>query len=263
MVNYNNSQLSIDCYNSLVIQKEYADLTIVVVDNNSNIEEKEILKSFSERHKDFEVVFNSDNIGYFPAMAKGQEYAYRKGKYDYMLVANNDLIYHEDFVTKLVELNLSDDVMVISPDIITSDGLHQNPHFINRISNIRKRLYRFYFSNWYVSLFFLHLLRFFGVRRHEKNKEGYEDEQQIYMGFGACFILSKSYMERIHLVDTRSFLMGEERLLTLQVEKANGIIKYIPKLKVTHLDSATFKKLPSRFAFENERKAYKLYKDYL
>lgn len=175
-----------------------------------------ILKSFSERHQDFEVVYNSDNIGYFPAMAKGQEYAYGKGEYDYMLIANNDLIYFDDFMKKLVALDLTNDIMVISPDIITSDGIHQNPHFINRISHIRKLLYHCYYSNWYVSLLFLYLLRLFGVRRHEKDKEGFDKEQFIYLGFGACFILTKSFMKIIRIVDTRSFLMGEEQLLTLQ-----------------------------------------------
>lgn len=261
MVNYNNSQLSIDCYKSLLAQKDYADLTVIVVDNNSNDDERILLESYSKQQKGFEVVYNNENLGYFPAMAKGQEYAYTKGDYDYMLIANNDLIYHKDFMETLAKLNVPEDIMVISPDIITKDNIHQNPHFVKRIGNFRKFLYHFYYSNWYISLVLLYILRFFGMRRHEKNKQGFSKEQFIYMGFGACFVLTRSFMKEVHIVDTRSFLMGEEQLLTLQVEKADGKIKYIPSLKVTHLDSATFKKMPSRFAFENEKKAYKLYKD--
>ena len=56
MVNYNNSQLSIDCYNSLVSQKELVELTVVVSDNNSKVEEKKLLENFQDEHLDFEVV---------------------------------------------------------------------------------------------------------------------------------------------------------------------------------------------------------------
>ncbi len=263
IVNYNNSRLSIDCYKSILQQNKSVDFTFVVVDNNSTEKEKNILKEFKTKDSHFDVVFLKDNIGYFPAMAKGQEYAYVKSDYDYMIIANNDLIFPADFMAKLCGLSEREDVMVISPDIVTKEGLHQNPHFINRISRTRKILYNLYYSNWYVSLLFLHLQRLFNMRRHEKDKPGFDKEQYIYIGFGACFILTKSFMDKIRLVDTRSFLMGEEQLLTQQVENAGGKIKYIPRIMVNHLDSATFKKMPTRFAFENEKKAYKLYKDNL
>ena len=260
MVNYNNSQLSIDCYNSLVSQKKDINLTLIVVDNNSSEKEKNILRAFQTKYMDFEVLYLDSNIGYFPGMAKGQEYAYKKGEYDFMIIANNDLIYSPDFMGILSTIKESNNVMVICPDIVTRNGIHQNPHFVNKISSIRKFFYYFYYSNWYVSLIILYLLRLLGIRRREKNKPGYETEQFIYIGFGACLILTKSFMDKIKLVDTRSFLMGEELLLTLQVDKIGGGIKYIPRLKVTHLDSATFKKFPTRFAFECEKKAFNLYK---
>ena len=82
MVNYNNSQLSIDCYNSLVSQKKDINLTLIVVDNNSSEKEKNILRAFQTKYMDFEVLYLDSNIGYFPGMAKGQEYAYKKGEYE-------------------------------------------------------------------------------------------------------------------------------------------------------------------------------------
>lgn len=264
MVNYNNSQLSCNCCESLLKQQQKANLLIVVVDNNSKKEEITLLKTYTQDKENVEAVFLPDNIGYFPAMAKGQELAYSKGiNFDYMIVANNDLIYEDNFLDILSTLSFENDVMVVSPDIIRMDGVHQNPHFINRISPLRKFLYRFYYSNWYLALFLAWLLNAFNMRRHEINKAGFDKEQYIYMGFGACFILTKEYMSKIKMLDSRSFLMGEEQLLTLQVEKENGKILYTPKLVVHHMDSATFKKLPSRFAYDCECKSYKLYKDYL
>lgn len=264
MVNYNNSQLSCDSCDSLLAQQGIDDITIIVIDNNSKEKEKSVLKDYSEKHENVECLFLDDNIGYFPAMEKGQIQAYAKGiDYDYMIVANNDIIYEKDFIETLRKQKFDDDVMVVSPDIIRMDGVHQNPHFINRISPLRKFLYRFYYSNWYVALFLAWILNIFNIRRHEINKKGYDKEQYIYMGFGACFILTKAYMSQIRLLDTRSFLMGEEKLLSLQLEKVGGKTLYKPILKVNHMDSATFKKMPSRFTYDCECKSYQLYKAYL
>jgi probable rhamnosyl transferase len=259
MVNYNNSQLSIDCYNSLVSQKELVELTVVVSDNNSKVEEKKLLENFQNEHLDFEVVYNPENLGYFSGMVRGQEYAYNKGEYDYMIVANNDLIYDPNFIKNLISLEVLDDVMVISPDIERMDGVHQNPHFVNRPSKLRNFLYYIYFSNWYVSCCIAKIQSFFNAQRRQKDKPGYKEEQYIYMGFGACFILTELFMKKIKFLDCSSFLMGEEQLLTIQVAEANGKIYYQPSLKVHHLDSATFRTFPSRFAYENMRKAFKIY----
>lgn len=262
MVNYNNSQLSCNCCDSLLKQQQNANLTIIVVDNNSKQEEKEILKNYLQGKKLVEGLYLNDNIGYFPAMAKGQELAYSKGiEYDYMIVANNDLIYEDNFLKVLSVQKLKKDVMVVSPDIIRMDGIHQNPHFINRISPMRKFLYRFYYSNWYVALFLTYVQRMFNMKRMENNKPGFDKSQYIYMGFGACFILTKAYMKAIKYLDTTTFLMGEEQFLTIQVEKKNGLIYYDSTLKVHHMDSATFKQMPSRFGYEWGRKSYNIYKN--
>lgn len=264
MVNFNNSQLSCNCCDSLLNQQSQAKMTIIVVDNNSKKEERDILQKYLRNKNCVEVLYLNENIGYFPAMEKGQELAYSKQiDYDYMIVANNDLIYEDNFMEVLSSLHFEKDVMVVSPDIIRMDGVHQNPHFINRISPMRKFLYRFYYSNWYVALFLAWVLNTFHVRRHEINKKGYDKEQYIYMGFGACFILTRAYMSQIRLLDTRSFLMGEEKLLSLQLEKVGGKTLYKPILKVNHMDSATFKKMPSRFTYDCECKSYQLYKAYL
>ena len=46
MVNYNNSQLSCNCCDSLLKQQKSAKLSIVVVDNDSRKEEQDILKAY-------------------------------------------------------------------------------------------------------------------------------------------------------------------------------------------------------------------------
>lgn len=264
MVNYNNSLLSCNCCDSLLMQQGETNLTIIVVDNNSKPEEQNILKNYLCDKKNIEGLFLKENIGYFPALAKGQELGYSKSEdYDFVVVGNNDLIYEEDFIDVLSKQVFDKKVMVVSPDIIRMDGIHQNPHFINRISWFRQLMYHIYYSNWHIANFMNWIINLLNLRRHETNKIGYETEQYIYLGFGACFILTKSFIKHVRLLDTRSFLMGEEMLLAIQVENAGGKILYKPSLKVNHMDSASFKKMPSRFAYDCERNSFKLYKDFM
>lgn len=264
LVNYQNSQLSIDCCESLLAQQnDSMELTLIIVDNNSSESEVELLRVYEKKNNNVCVVYSSKNLGYFPGMKVGQEKAYSLGEYDYMILSNNDTLYDESFLALLLGKNYPLNTMVVSPDIITIDGKHQNPLFIKRISRIRKFLYHIYFSNWYVSQIINYIQLKLGASRRAKDKEGWDKEQIIYIGFGACLILTKLFMDKVRFVDDRSFLMGEEQLLMIQVEKAGGCFYYYPNMKVRHLDSATFKKMPSRFSFECMKAGYKLYKDYI
>lgn len=261
VVNYNNSRLSISCVKS-VLEQTLDNVDIIIVDNNSAIEEKQILQEL-EMQNNIDIIYLDENIGYFPALVKGQKLAYTKYNYTYLVLANNDLIFSPDFVVALSKLKLENNVMVVSPDIVTIDGIHQNPHFVHKLSFLRKLLYSLYYRHYNISLIMNFVLNALSLKRAKKNKPDYDKEQKIYLGFGACFILTRFFMSNVKYVDDKSFLMGEEQLLMRQVEVHYGIIYYVPALKVTHLDSATFKKMPSRFSYECEKRAYQLYKHYL
>lgn len=264
LVNYQNSQLSIDCCKSLISQKSDAfELSIIIVDNNSEQTEVEILRDYEQVTDCVHVVYSKKNLGYFPGMKVGQEKAYSMGEYDYMILSNNDTIYEQSFLSLLITKKYPANTMVVSPDIVTFDGKHQNPHFIGRISRIRKLLYHVYFSNWYLSQVINYIQIKLGASRRAVDKKGWDKERVIYMGFGACLILTRLYMDKVRYVDDRSFLMGEEQLLMMQIGKNGGCFYYYPSLKVKHLDSATFKKMPSRFSFECMKASYKLYKDFI
>lgn len=262
MVNYNNSQISINCCESILDQTNNNHIDIIIVDNGSVEKEQILLRNYAIKYDNIYIVETNANVGYFPGIKIGQKYAYNlMPTYDFMLIANNDLIYLPNFFSDLCSRSYEDDVMIISPDIIRMDGIHQNPLSIKPYyKGLRKIEYDIFFSNWYVQLFALYILKLLNGKKSEKNRIGFNKEQYIYVGFGACFILTKKFIDVIKYVDDSSFLMGEETLLTLQVQKYCGKVLYMPSLKVRHMDSATFKSMPSRFAYENMRKAFNLYK---
>ena len=89
-----------------------------------------------------------------------------------------------------------------------------------------------------------------GRNRREKSRFGYNKEQIIRMGFGACYIILPRYIQKLGLLDESVFLMGEEALLGNQVYSNGGEILYTPQVKVIHQDHSTIAQEGLR-AFKN------------
>ncbi|MFR1081871.1 MAG: glycosyltransferase family 2 protein [Bacteroides cellulosilyticus] len=102
-----------------------------------------------------------------------------------------------------------------------------------------------------------------GRNRREKSRFGYNKEQIIRMGFGACYIILPRYIQKLGLLDESVFLMGEEALLGNQVYSNGGEILYTPQVKVIHQDHSTFKKMQSIHTYNITKESYKVYKKLL
>ena len=203
-------------------------------------------------------------MGYFPALNKGIVSLNLYGRDDFFLVVgNNDLLFPSDFIQSLKALIINEKTFVISPDIITPQGIHQNPHVINRLSFFFLFAYKLYFSSYPVACILTSLGKILGRNRREKSRFGYNKEQIIRMGFGACYIILPRYIQKLGLLDESVFLMGEEALLGNQVYSNGGEILYTPQVKVIHQDHSTFKKMPSIHTYNITKESYKVYKKLL
>jgi len=266
IVNYNNCNVTIDCILSAGKLIEESFSKIVVVDNNSDGSDKEILRSFilNNVNLDIDLISLDRNMGYFPALNKGIVSLNLYGRDDFFLVVgNNDLLFPSDFIQSLKALIINEKTFVISPDIITPQGIHQNPHVINRLSFFRRFAYKLYFSSYPVACILTSLGKILGRNRREKSRFGYNKEQIIRMGFGACYIILPRYIQKLGLLDESVFLMGEEALLGNQVYSNGGEILYTPQVKVIHQDHSTFKKMPSIHTYNITKESYKVYKKLL
>ena len=258
--------MTIDCILSTKKLQGGGFSKIVIVDNNSDKSEKKRLAEFVKENDtlNIELIFSSKNIGYFSAINQGIISLSLCSSDDFFLVVgNNDLLFPSDFIHSLDTLKNDKDTFVISPDIITPRGIHQNPHVINRLSVLRRFAYKLYFSSYNMACILTSLGKVLGKNRREKSRLGYNKEQFIKMGFGACYILLPQYIQEIGLLDNSVFLMGEEALLSNQVYSHGGKILYTPKVKVFHQDHSTFKKMPSINTYNITKDSYKIYKKYL
>ncbi len=259
-VNYNNSKYTIDYILNVLEIKQDLDVKIIIVDNASQETDINELDKFifDLKNNDVLLLKSSINLGYFKGLNLGINYI-NKVEYNFLVIGNNDLLFESNFIKKLSVKKFHISVFVIAPNIVRIDGVHQNPHIVNKF-NFMQRLYRkLYFSNYYIGCiiyFFYNSIRSFLVKEDRINND---KEQIILMGYGACYILTKNFFANYDELDAPIFLMGEEGVLANQVKAANGITLYCPDLIVNHQDHASIGKVPSKKLYSYSRDSFKYY----
>ena len=100
---YNGLDYTKQFYESLC-ESDNSDHEIIFIDNASTDKTKEYLESISTNSKDVKVIFNDLNLGFPAAVNQGIQAA--KGRY--ILIANNDIVFTEGWLERLIEVAESD-----------------------------------------------------------------------------------------------------------------------------------------------------------
>lgn len=88
VLTYNNLELTKACLDSLVTRSNYANLEIVVVDNNSSDDTPAFLNAWAEGHSNRIIILNHDNKGF----AAGNNLGLEAASGDYLVILNNDTV---------------------------------------------------------------------------------------------------------------------------------------------------------------------------
>ena len=262
--NYKNSAYTREAVSSLLKDGEN-EYRIVVVDNNSDSKNVEELKSVASEYQNVALLLNKENVGYFRGLNDGiRHLRASQPDIELMVVGNNDLVFPADFAESLRRnLTLFEKYPVVSPDIVTLDGVHQNPHVIQRISKLREFIYNLYYANYYVAI---------GIRKvakltrsfTDRRDESYHDvAQEIYQGYGACYVLGPVFFRHFEELWAPSFLMHEEFFLSKQLSDKGMSVYYEPSIKVRHCCHGAMATITSRKAWEAGRAAQKIYRQHV
>lgn len=263
VTNYNNSDLTAGLVQSVRVGAQ-CRAVIVVVDNNSIEIERDKLRKIQESFDDIHCIFNSENKGYFSGLNDGIKYLLSKSAgYEAIMIGNNDLEVPKTFSSDLQNASeILQRYPVVCPNIITFDGVHQNPHVVSPISNIRLLIWKLYFSNFLVSRVIDTLAvatRSFSAR---KDAQGHNTGGVIFEGYGACYLLTPRFFEKFDALWAPTFLMGEEFFLAKQIQESGSQLYYEPSIVVMHHDHAAVAKLPSRKFWEISKASHSVYLDY-
>ncbi|SNA70475.1 glycosyltransferase family 2 protein [Flavobacterium psychrophilum] len=264
-VNYNNSKITQEYILNVLALKQHHDLKIIVVDNASESNDVKQLSAYVDQiNKDQVVLIKSDsNLGYFKGLNLGIKWALEKGYNEYQVVGNNDLVFSPDFLEVLKLKDLNTEVFVIAPNIIRLDGVHQNPHIVAKFTSLQKMYRKLYFTHYYIGIFVQFVYNMIRSKLVKEDRINNDVEQQILMGYGACYILTKSFFNVFNELDAPVFLMGEEGILANQVLSRNGVTLYCPDLIVNHHDHSSIGKVPSKKLYKFSQDSYKYYLKHL
>lgn len=263
--NFNNSHFTRKAIHSLFLNEDWNNCHVAVVDNSSDENDIKLLHDIKRDYPSIHLILNSDNIGYFKGLNVGISYLRSKEeRIDHIIVGNNDLCFPNNFIASIyANLSKFSYYPVISPNIITLDGFHQNPHVVKKISKFREMIYDLYYSSYYLAAIIKKVAAVTNKFTDRKDEGQYDIAQTIYQGCGACYILGPLFFSNFESLWAPTFLMGEEFFLSRQLANKNLKIFYEPSIIVQHHCHATMEKIPNKKFWEISRESHKVYRKYV
>ena len=221
VLNYNSLVDTIKCIQFL--RKQLVSTHIIVVDNASieHITDSG-LQITDNSQLSIELICAEENRGYSAGNNIGLRRAVELGC-EYVLVVNPDMeIVDPYYIEKLVAVMQADeDVVVAATDIVTPEGIHQNPMLPD--------------GNWRTSFGWVTSLL-----RPQKRAEAYDFiGDYAVSGYcakvsGCCLMLRCSFLQEIGYFDEYPFLYCEEAILASQVARAGKRMYYLADAQAVH-----------------------------
>jgi GT2 family glycosyltransferase len=262
--NFNNSSFTKAAVETFCASQNH-QYRVVVVDNASDVQEVQRLKALFDGCSFVEVIYGVDNVGYFRGLNLGLAYLRANHpEFSWIVVGNNDLEFPADFSDRLTGCQSRlQEFLVVSPDIVTKDGLHQNPHVIKEISKIRELFYDIYYLNYHLGMLVQKVATLLHFMTDRPDERQWQVPQLIYQGHGSCYVLTPRFFERFSELWAPTFMMSEEYFLSNQLSRVGQQVFYEPSLRVIHLCHGALSRLPSRKRWEMARDAHRVYRKYV
>lgn len=220
ILNYNSSADCQKCVATLKRQRG-VKLEIIIVDNCSREDDRSALKRLCEELNCTFIPADA-NRGYNAGNNIGLRYAASKG-YEYALIANPDMEFPDDeYVSRLAkELIEHPETIAVGSDIITPEGVHQNPMGAEGAWTAQFR--------WITDIF-----------RRSKQKDAYNFVDDFMTNHrcaklsGCALMVNLCHLAQIGFFDEYPFLYCEEAIFAKQAEKAGLDMRYIADVQAIH-----------------------------
>jgi N-acetyl sugar amidotransferase len=262
--NYNGSALSIAAAESLLAIRD-CEIWITIVDNKSSADDLQELESYSLRSPNVAIIRSEVNLGYFGGLNLGiRSLRTAHPLLDCIVVGNNDLIFPANFVKKIESAQkIFEEYPVVSPDVVTLEGIHQNPHVIRPVGVSREIIYDLYYSNFFIARSVMYVANLFRPIADRKDAERWRESGEIHQGHGSCYILGPVFFRHFSELYAPTFLMGEEFFLSHQIALQGFRIFYEPGIQVEHMYHATIAHVPKRKMWGYAQIAHRKYREYV
>ncbi|MFM5165364.1 glycosyltransferase family 2 protein [Aeromonas rivipollensis] len=218
ILNYNSSKYTMDCIDS-ILSSSYQNYEIIVVDNNSNADERGVIIDYLKINNNDKIHFieNDNNFGF----ALGNIFGISAAKGEYIFVLNNDTLVDEgalDILHSFMEDN--PDVSLCIPSQYNKDGIyHPSFAYLPSVANQ-------WFGNG--------LCRMLKPSEYMDRKMEYKTPFSVQMGSGASMFFRASDYFKIGGLDPNFFLYCEEEDICIRMKKEKMNIFFVPDAKIIH-----------------------------
>jgi GT2 family glycosyltransferase len=219
LINYNTSQYTIDCINSIRSLTTSIRYQVIVIDNNSRSAEFEKLSALGE-YKQVILVRSKLNVGFSGANMMGVQVA----DADYYYFLNNDCILLNNAIGILHTF------MESNPSAANASG---------EMFNAKNRYeYNFrYFPTLPLKLLGSGLLRLFYPEQFPDKRLRFEKPTRVDLVNGSSMFIRASYFEEIGGFDTNYFLYCEEEDMALRLSRQGYQTYLVPEARYQHFEN--------------------------
>lgn len=259
-IDHGKPKLTSKLYSSIVNQAGHdIQIHLVVLENSAKVklEEYDFLKSAPADKISGEVQFLK-NDGYF-GTASAFLKSFDFNGFDWIVVCNNDLAFEKNFFATLSDrqADLSGKYLVC-PSVIEG-GRDINPLSRNKYSQFNKSFWSIYYKYRFFALAYeairlpVSRLKFY-IRSKVSNDSA--TEGAIYLGYGAIYLISPDFINKMGKLPAETFLYQEESVICSYARKFENWPYFVPSLKVHHDSHATLKYIGFRKDYELRRDAW-------
>lgn len=228
LLTHNQLENTVECIKSL-LEINYQNIEIIVVDNNSEDGTSEKIKEYS--FTKVTLLEANDNLGCSKGRNLGIDFANSNFEYDYMLFLDNDTIVKKDFLDVLInDIEEDESAGLVYPKIFYMD----NPEIIQHAGFMK--------MNYYTGKF---------ISSANGLSDNGEFDNSVYSEIcsGTCILLQKELIIKSNGYDPQFDPYGYEDLdFILRATDGEPKIKYCPRSIIYHKESRT----PTKGKYNNK-----------
>ena len=220
ILNWNGITDTLECLDSLQKQS-YKNFTILVVDNGSTDNSKELLDDYKDKNpKNIEIIYNPKNFGFAGGVNTGIEWALNDN-YDSVALFNNDAIADKDWLANLVKTIEPKEIGISTGLLLRRDG-----KTIDSTGD--------WYSTWGLP---------FPRNRDNKTSKAPINNELVFGATGGASLYKTEMLREIGLFDEDFFAYYEDTDICFRAQLAGWKVAYTPKAIAYHEQGASSKKI--------------------
>lgn len=233
IVNYNTGYVLSDCLESIFKFENNDNMEIVIVDNCSRDNSKDVIEKFSSKHKNIRTILLENKVSYSSANNSGVKIS----SSDFVLIMNPDIIFTEPVLENLIhQFEVIENLGAICPALLGTDGKFQRNYF-QRYPTLRQFVYFYSF----VSKIFYRYPKLMNKYLENQDIDVLKNNIQFIEQIPCAFFLTKrSIFNEAGMMDEHFELFFEDVDLSYRINK-NYKLAVDTSLRVTHIGGSSLR----------------------